>query len=202
MSFKIQLFCFVRRNFIVKYRNKLQFISELLFPLTLLLLLIILHYMFSPIYHKESFSLVEKFPSYHTKNEPLNLFIIPYNNQTKKIVEFLDNELRIENVKYSFTYKEMKEMYVRERKLSKKDVQSFGLEFSDKNFPFDYTIYKEWSEDLFYKDNVNLFGESFQCNKSSTDIFNLYKNCAGNKYVYDGLSAIKYYTDLAIKKVI
>ncbi len=199
MSFKSQTFGFVKRIFILKYRNRLHLVSEVVFPLTLLFFLLILNFIFSPKYYKESFPLYEKFPPNHN-NQPMNLFMIPNDTLTKEIVKHLRKDLQIREVKYSYSYMEMKDAYISESKKAKKDVQSFGIEFSGKNL-FEYTIYIEWSADLFYKDNINLFAESYECNKSSTDILNLYKNCAGNKYVYDGLSEIKYYIDLAIKKV-
>ena len=200
MGFLTQLLGLIKRNFILKYRNKFQLISGIIFPLTMLFFLIVLNFMFSEQVFKEAYFLPEPFPSDETNKVALDLYIISNDNRTKHIINHLRKDLNINSVRYFQEYNEMRKRYIYRKKLtSKLKTQSYGIEFSDQNFPFEYTIYKEWSADLFYKNSVNLFDSSYQCERNSSDIMNVYTHCAGNRYVYDGLSAIKYYIDIAIK---
>ncbi len=206
MSFTSQLLGFTKRNSLIKYRNKFQLFSEILFPITVLLFITVGNYTFTDEIYNEAFFLPEDFPpQVLNSTQSLYLYIIPDNVQTRHIGDFISdqnaNRLKVAFIKYCNTAEQMKHEYIHDNQGQKYNPQSFGIEFADHNFPFDYTIFKSWSIELFFKNNVKLFKHSFICNKESTDILNKYTECAGNRYVYDGLSALKYYTDLAIKSV-
>ncbi len=205
MSFLSQLFGFTKRNFLLKYRNKFQLVSELAFPLTVLLLTTVGNFAFTQQFFSETFFLPEDFPPpVLNTTQSLYLYIMPDSVHTRQIGDLIsqrDNKLKVAFVKYCQTADQMKQEYIRDNEGQHYNAHSFGIEFADHNFPFEYTIFKAWSIELFFKDSVNLFKHSFVCVRESTDILNQYTECAGNRYVYDGLSALKFYTDMAVKSV-
>ena len=199
MTFSSQLIGFTKKNFILKYRNKLQLAADILNPSFMLVSLIIFNYLFNRQQFDEiEFFVREEFPSLLLRNQSINLLITPNNNYTNFIGRSIRSYLKFGRTEYFDDLIDLKSSYAKDRTST---VQTFGLEFSYENFPFDYTIYKQWSEDIFSKENVNLFTDSRECRKNATKILDLYEDCPGYKYVYDGLSSIKYYTDIAIKNV-
>ena len=88
----------------------------------------------------------------------------------------------------------MKQEYICDNEGQNYNPQSFSIKFANHNFPLEYTIFKAWSIELFFKNSVKLFELSYAFDKESTDILNKYTECAGNR-----MSALKYYTDLAVK---
>lgn len=202
MGFISQLSGFIKRNSLLKYRNKFQFISEIVFPITMLIFLVMGKFVFSPEHKNEEFFLAEEFPPLNN-TQLIHLYVFPKTNKTIRIGKLLQNSSRltITDIDYCNNYDHMRRTYIRDVKDQPRLIKYFGLEFPDPTNPFEYTIYEKWSTSLFFKDNVVLFGSSHECSKYSTDILNIYSECAGNKYVYNGLSSLKYYTDLAIKSV-
>lgn len=194
MSFKTQLCVFTKRNFILKYRNRFQLAAEISFPLLMLVFLVIFNFIYRPIYHKKQFFVSESFPS--ELNSSLNLYIIPNNSRAEVLGGFLKSYFKNATLKYCNDYNDLKDKYVNDLKVNNKQ-SFFGIEFSDQNFPFVYTIYTKWTSGLFFKNEVNMFTANDECD----DTINDSKQCAGNMYVYNGLSAVKYYTDLAVKTV-
>ena len=194
MSFMSQLRVFTKRNFILKYRNKRQLAIEISFPFLMLIFLVIFNFIYRPVQLKAQFPLPESFPS--KSNSSLNLYIIPNNSRAEVMGNFLKSYLKDATIKYCSDYDDLKYKYVNDLRVN--NQQAFGIEFSDQNFPFVYTIYTKWTSGLFFKNEVNMFANTYQCDDSSKDTS---KECAGNKYVYNGLSDLKYYTDLAVKTV-
>jgi len=164
-----ELLGFTKRNFLLKYRNKSQLFPELALPLIVLLFITAGNYAFTQEFHKEG-------------------YFLPEQNH------LIGNRIKVAFVKYYHTTEQMKQEYIRDNEGQNYNSQSFGIKFVDHNFPLEYTIFKAWSIELFFKNSVKLFELSYAFNKESTDILNKYTECAGNR-----MSALKNYTDLAVK---
>lgn len=200
MGFKSQLFGFIKRNFILKYRNKLQTWPELYTPILILLTLVLFNYVFTNERLSQEQFKAEPFPLNISLPLSSYLYISPNNTQTRTIGSLINNHLKFHYNKYSNNSKLLKDKYASDS-ANYKRMLAFGIDFSSKNFPFQYTIYSQWNNDLFDGNKVRLFANSDSCRKNSSEIFKLgYTKCAGNKYVFNGLSTLKFYIDYVIKK--
>lgn len=204
MSFSSQLIGFIKRNFKLKFRNILQTLPEIYTPILILIALVIFNYVFEYEYlHSEEFS-EEPFP--FNPELPLYsyLYISPNNTYTRLVVSLIKQHMNFTYIRHFNTIDAAKERYKMDAENYDR-LYAFGLDFTYTNFTsgvFNYSIFTEWNDELFSGDQVNLFSNSEMCRKSSGDILLMgYPRCAGNRYVYNGLSSLKFYVDFFLKKV-
>nr|QUF59433.1 ATP-binding cassette transporter Abca5 [Brachionus angularis] len=191
MGFKLQLYGFLKRNLKLKIRNKVQLLPEIYNPLSILAVLVIFSFVFkSEKYEPEKYK-AENLPF----SSRFDLYITPSNSETIQLGNLLkQNILSIFQLKFFNQTSEMKKLYLN----SSEESLIYGLEFTNLDkFPFEYKIHHNYEDDLIYKNKYLLNTNSKECRKNST-IY--YKGCAGNKMVYNGLSTLKFYLDLNIKK--
>ena len=198
MSFGCQLLSLIKRNLILKYRNKLQTVPEILLPLFILLTLIIFNLFFkNELLQAQTFEaeLISDHNLSSAFQSSTYLYITPNNTNTHHIQNVLIQDFKRVKIFDNMTI--LKDTYLKENE-NKRDYKSFyALEFN--KFPNNYTIHIEWNAKLFSSNKVNLFDDSdFEiCRKKNKD----YKHCAGNEFVYDGLSYFITYIDKSIRRV-
>lgn len=195
MSFLSQLLGFIKRNLILKYRNKFQTFPEIYNPIVILIVLIIFNISFKPVnydpiqYAAEdlSFSLIYNY----------YVFIYPNNGNTTIVGNELAKSIFI--VKYFGSIDDMKSEYLNRTANGSTFNRIFGIEFSDMNqFPYQYKMYNQWDDSLFQNQKVLTSANGNLC-RNKTDY--TYQTCAGNTLVYNGFSYLQSKLNLAIKKV-
>lgn len=176
MSFKNQLFGLIKRNFLLKKREKFQtlqvdlfyfiyytFLSnffsfqEILFPLLIILpvLLTVTLGVVPDIKAKNQngpISSPKNFP--YTDNRNRVLYIVPNNTNTHEIARSLSQiaSLRIKKTIFCQDRREMQRVFLNattEKEQYRSRIDNYGIEFNDANTMTDYTIYQEWNENLF-----------------------------------------------------
>lgn len=197
MSFKTQLFAFLKRNYILKYRNKFQTLPEIYHPLSILAVLVLFNYLFST----EKFDPVQYAPETLGRTYlTINAYIYPNTSETQSIARLI--KLNYYNIVTRF-YNDTDQMKNSYLNISSKDSfinRHFGVEFSNRNFPFEYKIYSKYDDYLFKNNKVVLKGNGKECRKISNSSFqSAYESCAGNKLVYNGFANLQYNLNSAIR---
>ena len=188
---KIQLKALIKRNFIIKYRTKTKLLSEIIYPLIQLAILIVFKFVFQHEYlNTIDFKYETLHFDYDTNLDKFNLSITPINTKVSLIGDELSKLNFISNISYFENYDEMKNDYANNSNIGEK---RFGIEFKlNENFPFDYTIVAEWNKNLFTNANVKLFSNGLKECRPSVDMTNAnFKSCDGNQLIYDGFSHLQ-----------
>jgi hypothetical protein len=195
MSYSSQLQGFLKRNFILKYRNKFQTVMEIYNPLAILAILILFSFIFkSERFEAEDFN-VENIT---TPFLGLELYISPDRIGAREITAKIKY---INSVKYFNSTDEMKRNYTESADADRLRTH-IGVAFNQNHFPFEYKLFTQWDDELFSRKKAQLVSDSRRCRKNLTSILNDYRSCAGNKLLYNGLAYFQYNLDLAIKIVI
>lgn len=200
-TFFSQIRGFLRRNLLLKIRNKAQTAPEIYNPISLLAVLIMINYLLPS----------ERLPNVDYPPEPFppmlynlnNFYFVPDNAQTRLIGQKLKEKITIYNpIKYFDDVSDMQMAYLNDSG-GNSGFSGFGLEFEEAkgNFPFDYKLHTKWKDSLFTYKSVNLFANGNVCRKNSTDYLNYYKDCAGNEIVYNDVSLVQYTIDSILKSV-
>lgn len=203
MSFNSQLIGFIKRNFILKYRNKLQTLPEIYTPILILIALVIFNYVFEYQTLKAEVFQDEEFPFKFNISLNSYLYISPNDTQTQMIGNDIKNYMNFHYIRFFNTSSALKERYAKDAE-NYNHTFAFGLDFTKTNYNmsvFDYKIFTEWTSELFDGSQVKLFSDSDMCRKNDEILNFAYNKCAGNKYVYNGLSSLKLYIDYLLKKV-
>jgi hypothetical protein len=194
MSYSSQLQGFLKRNFLLKYRNKFQTFMEIYNPLAILGVLIIFSFAFKS----------EKFQAQDFKEENitspllgLELYISPDSLETREIAGKIKY---INSVRYFNNTDEMKRNYTLTADGDTLRTH-IGVSFNQNRFPYEYKLFSKWDDELFGKKKAQLLTDSRRCRKNLTDLLNDYQTCAGNKLLYNGFAYLQYNLDLAIKSV-
>ncbi len=193
--------------FLLSFRIKYQILHEIYMPILILLILVTLNYVFvNEHYNAQQYKDISFPPDLgNLKINSSYLYITP---NDKKTTDFVNNSIWPRfPVHYPPRFfpniSSLKKKYASDAAAYKMNLV-YGLEFDPNNFPFNYTIYTAWNDDLYSGSQVKLFDNYFNyCRKnmSSSIVKTAFENCAANKYVYDGLASLKYYTDLIIRQV-
>lgn len=198
MSFLSQLLGFLKRNVILKYRNKFQTLPEIYNPVTILGVLVLFNYLFRPVKY-------EAVKSYAPENLTLaynkyHAFIYPKNLNTTAV----GDQLAVDrfDVVYFNSLADMKATYlnltVNQSVYWASDIY-FGIEFlSNSMLNASYKLYTNWDQSVFTNSKVLTTGNGKVCRNASSYS---YKSCAGNLFVYNGLSYLQSRLNLAIKRV-
>lgn len=201
MSFFSQLFGFLKRNVILKYRNKFQTLPEIYNPITILIVLVLFNYLFRP----QKFDAVNSYAPENLTLSALNnyhLFVYPNNVNTTTIGSILLTSTPQLNIVYFDSLALMKERYlnmsVNKSAVWRQDVY-LGVEFysASRESP-SYKLYTDWEQSVFTNTKVVTTGNGKVCRNASQ--FS-YRICAGNLFVYNGLSYLQASLNAAIKKV-
>lgn len=194
MSFKSQLFGFMKRNFKLKIRNKFQTLSEIYNMSIILAILVMFSYLFkSKVVDPVSYDAT---PINEISRTNIDVYITPNNPSTNKLGDLIKSNSFNFMIKYFDNSDVMKETY--NNRSSSSFRSCFGIEFSNESFPYKYKLYNIWDDLLYSNTKVNLFADSRECRQDS---IGSWKNCAGNKVLYNGLAWLQYNLDLAIKNV-
>jgi hypothetical protein len=186
-----QLKALLKRNFVIKYRTKTKLLSEIIYPLIQIAILILFKFVFQ----NENLNAIEfEYETLHFDNDTsfnkFNLSISPKNTEIEQIGEELFKLDFISNISYFENYTEMKYDYV-----NNGDSKRFGIEFNlNENFPYDYTIVTEWNKKLFTDTDVKLFSNTiYECRTSENfDSTNVnFENCDGKQLIYNGFSHLQ-----------
>jgi len=194
MSYSSQLRGFLKRNFLLKYRNKYQTLMEIYNPLAILAILIL----FSFVFKSERFEAEDYKPQ--NISSPLldiELYTCPDTIGARKIVAQIKN---IYTVKFFNNTDEMKKNYTESAQVDRFRTH-IGVEFNQNSFPNEYKLYSQWDDEFFSRKKAQLLFDSRRCRKNTTNILNDYRECAGNKLLYNGFAYFQYNLDLAIKTV-
>lgn len=196
MSFISQLLGFLKRNLILKYRNKFQTFPEIYNPITILIVLVIFNYTFKPV----KYSPVE-YPAQDLALSSIvnyNVFIYPANANTT----YIGNQLTMSRffVRYFASVNDMKATYLNLTKNSSMFDTYYGIEFfsSSAQSP-SYKLYTLWDQNVFTNKKVVTTANGNICREQTTYS---YPSCAGNVFFYNGLSYLQNKLNLAIKKVL
>ena len=190
----IQLKGFIKRNFKLRVRNKLQIIFEAYQQALIIFVLILFNFLFvSEKLPPETYN----FGILNENHVTVDLFINPDNIQTRSFGKILQTYYSFIEIKFFKNSKEMIQYYDSGNNQSSIDFfkETFGLEFLD--FPNTYKLYHKYEPELFSNNKVNLFTNGNECRNTSY----LYNLCAGNKLLYNGLAYLQYVVDGSIKKV-
>jgi ATP-binding cassette, subfamily A (ABC1), member 5 len=203
MSFKSQLYAFVKRNFLLKYRNKLQTFSEIYTPILILAVLIAFSFLFpNQRLNAETYE-AETFPPNigSSIRSSSYLYIAPNDSKTKNLVDLINEKLKFKYIKYFEDLNSLEKAYKNDSKFIVGNYFAYGVDFRSDNFPYKYDILMQYSSEIYTNNHLKIFSDQFiLCRRNSTNLLNLtYGGCAGNKYLYNGLSSLKFYTDLAIR---
>jgi hypothetical protein len=193
MGFSSQFRGFLKRNFIIKCRNKTQTLTEIIMIVLVLVVLI-----FFDIFFKARKFDVAKYDPVSIGQEfvSLKLLMMPNTSQVHKLGDYLRREnAKIDQITYFDNKTEMEDFYLKEGT----DL-TFGIEFYAKNI-FTYKIYTKWQDELFNDTSVMLTADSRECRIRNMTTFNFYENCAGNKLVYNGFTFLQYHLNFNIIKV-
>nr|QNH67864.1 ATP-binding cassette transporter subfamily A member 5 [Brachionus rotundiformis] len=189
-----QLSGFIKRNFKLRIRNKLQLTFEIYQKITILIVLIVYNFLF----------VSEKFPpeTYNAeildgRFQTVDLFISPDNQQTRNLGDLIKTRYLFLKLKYFNTSDQMIQFYDANSNGSSIEFikETFGIEFSD--FPNSYKLYHKYEPLLFSQNKIQLFTDSRECRNGSL----LYNLCGGNKLLYDGLAYLQYVLDSSINKL-
>lgn len=207
-SFFSQLSGFLKRNVILKYRNKFQTLPEIYNPITILVVLVLFNYLFRPqkfdavaSYAPENISL-SSLTNYH-------VFIYPNNVNTTQIGSLLlhgtqnNQQSSTIEVVYFDSLAAMKERYLNlsanQTSLWRQDIY-FGVEFySASTEKPSYKLYTNWEQSVFTNNRVVTTANGKVCRNAS---LLSYKTCAGNLFVYNGLTYFQAKLNAAIKMVL
>ena len=92
MTFKSQLFGFIKRNFLLKYRNKYQILHEISMPILILLILITLNYVFvNEHYDAQQYKDIPFPPD--LRNLKINSSYLYITPDDKKTIDFVNNSI-------------------------------------------------------------------------------------------------------------
>jgi hypothetical protein len=195
MSFTSQLSGFMKRNYKLKIRNKFQTLSEIYNMSIILITLVMFSYIFkSKVLEPVSYDAI---PINDISLTSIDVYISPNNQDTIKIGNLIKSNTSNFFIKYFNNSNDMKQAY--NNRSNSTFRKCFGIEFLNNNFPYQYKLYNNWEDSLYSNTKVNIFADSRECRK---DLSESWKNCAGNKVVYNGLVWLQYNLDLAIKNVI
>lgn len=200
MSFTSQLFGFLKRNWILKYRNKFQTLPEIYNPITILAVLVLFNYLLRPVKY-------DAIKSYEPKNISLDVFsnyhafIYPKNVNTTAIGNQLA-QIRGLDVAYFDSLADMKARYLNlsanQSSLFREDIY-IGVEFfSSSPASPSYKLYTNWEQSVFTNTKVLTTANGKVCRNASSYA---YRACAGNLFVYNGLCFLQNQLNIAIKKV-
>ena len=202
MSFKSQLIGFLKRNLILKLRNKGQLFSEIYNPTIILIILVLFNSFFkSDVLTTEKYAPETFQGSFFIEN----IFVYPNDAKTQNFLRFImDDGRSYYNVTYFDKLNDMKDAY-----LSSSDntyATYWGIEFSNSSGPNSivYTLYIKWDDSIISDNQIKLKDNGKVCRLNKTDVLNLnsYRTCAGNKFVYNGFSLLQRNLDYSIKKVL
>ena len=198
MTFFSQVRGFIKRNFLLKVRNKVQTVPEIYNPLTLLAVLVLFNYILPSERLDAVVPPVEAFPS--SEFIYAQGYIVPDTPDTRNIGQQLKTvKWLFKEINYYNTSDEMKAAYLNET--SSLASYFYGIEFAKDKFPFEYTLYTQWDAALFSDKSVNLFMNGNVCRPNKSYNYESYKKCGGNRPVYNGLSTLQYSLDKIIKPV-
>lgn len=190
----IQLKGFLKRNFKLRIRNKLQLTFELYQQIIIIVVLVVYNFIFvSEKFSAESYN-VEVLDG---KFQSVDLFINPDNADIRSLGNLIQTHYYFLKIKYFNNSIDMKNYYELNNNGSSIDFfkETFGLEFL--NFPFNYKLYHKYEPLLFSQNKIQLFTNANECRNSSL----LYNMCGGNKLRYNGLAFLQYALDSSINKV-
>jgi hypothetical protein len=201
MSFKSQLIGFLKRNLILKLRNKGQLFSEIYNPTIILIILVLFNSLFkSDILKSEKYAPETFQGSIFTEN----IFVYPNDSKTQNLLRFIVDDGSYYKITYFDKLDDMKDAY-----LSSSDntyATYWGIEFSNLSLPNSivYTLYIKWDDSIISNNQIKLTDNGKVCRLNKTDVLSLnsYRTCAGNKFVYNGLSLLQRNLDYSIKKVL
>ena len=196
MTFFSQILGFIKRNFLLKVRNKVQTVPEIYNPLTLLAVLVLFNY----ILPSERFDAVTPTAEIFPNNAYIMSqgYIVPDTPETRSIgQQLMQVKYLFKNIMYFNNTDDMKAVYLNQSKYS----DNFGIEFAKDKFPYEYTIFTKWDTQLFSSKGVNLFTNGNLCRPNKSYNFQNYKECGGNRVVYNGLTTLQYSLDKIIKSV-
>jgi hypothetical protein len=193
MGFSSQFRGFLKRNFLIKYRNKTQTLTEII---TIIIVLVILIF-FDRYFKARKYDVVKYDPvSIGQDFVSLNIFMMPDTSLIHKIGDYLRrNNSKIGQITYFNNKTEMEDYY-----LKTGTDGTFGVHFTGKDLTT-YTIYTKWEDALFNDTNVMLTTDSRDCRIRNATTFNFFENCAGNKLVYNGFTFLQYHLNFNIIKV-
>jgi hypothetical protein len=193
MSFKSQLFGFMKRNYKLKIRNKFQTLSEIYNMSIILAILVMFSYLFkSKVLEPVNYDAIP----INNSRTSVDVYITPNNQNTLKIGTMIKINYSNYLIKYFDNSNQMIEAY--NNRSSTSFTNCFGIEFTNDSFPYQYKLYNNWDDSLFSNSKVNIFADSRECRK---DLIVSSGNCAGNKIIFNGLALLQYNIDLAIKNV-
>jgi hypothetical protein len=202
MSYKSQLIGFIKRNYILKRRNKFQTMPEIVNPIMLVAFLILINTILPTNKYEAATFALEKFPPETYLFSKVRIYLQPDNNETRRIGSFIKTEYKNTIIIVYFNNtNDLFQRYLDDAKNSSMFDTYLGVEISQSNFPFEYTIYHPWDTMLFENKAVKLTVDSRTCRKDSKSVLNEYDGCGGNKFVYRGLSKLQYILNRAIKTV-
>nr|APD26541.1 ATP-binding cassette transporter subfamily A member 5 X1 protein [Brachionus koreanus] len=190
----IKLKGFLKRNFKLRIRNKLQLTFELYQQIIIIIVLVVYNFLFvSEKFSPESYN-VEPLDG---KFQSVDLFINPDNSEIRLLGQLIKTHYSFLEIKYFNNSNDMRQYYESNYDGSSIEFikETFGLEFL--NFPNNYKLYHKYEPLLFSQNKIQLFTNANECRNSSL----LYNMCAGNKLRYDGLAYLQYALDSSINKL-
>ncbi len=200
MSFKSQLLGFLKRNLILKYRNKGQLFSEIYNPTIILIILVL----FNSFFKSEVLPSEKNAPEIFQKNIFIeNIYVYPNDARVKDFLAYIKDDGSFYSTTFFDKLDDMKNAYL----LSADNTYGtyWGIEFanSTETNSIEYKLYFKWDDSLITNNNIKLMDNGKICRRNKTDALTLqsYYNCAGNKLVYNGFSRLQRNLDYSIKKV-
>ena len=198
MSFKSQLIGFLKRNLILKYRNKSQLFQEIYNPSIILIILVVFNSLFkSEVLPSENYGQNKLMPKGRE-----NIYVFPDDTETRKIFQYIGDNDGIYTMQFFGNLTEMKNSYL---KAADNSSDTFwGIEILYKSSSVvNYKIYHRWDDSLIDNNKIKLYGNGKECRLNKTDPLTLstYYSCSGNKLVYNGFSLLQSSFDYSIKMV-
>lgn len=197
MTFFSQIRGFIKRNFLLKVRNKVQTVPEIYNPITLLAVLVLFNYILPSERLDAVVPPVQTFPSDDFIRA--SGYIVPDTPETRSIGQQLQAvKWLFRDIQYFNSSDDMKVAYLNE---SSKWSSYLGIEFAKDKFPFQYTLYTAWDSALFSDKSVNLFANGNLCRPNKSYNYESYDKCGGNRVIHNGLATLQYSLDKIIKSV-
>lgn len=195
--FRSQLKGFLKRNYLLRFRNR----PQLLWEVVAIVFLIVTLVLFSYFFRAEQLPSAEFNPINVPSDFRLNVLISPNNTDTISIGDLMTNNRNNITLTYFNGHSDMQKYY---RSMRNEKGIWFGVEFNDLDNLTHYRMHVPWDDALFDEDgSVRLFADSMsamKCRNVSNNNPYQFQFCAGNMFAYNGFSYFHSILNFAIIK--